>query len=127
MVELFLPAHWSLETDALYRPFRTETVTSYNGSTSKPYPGSYATWEIPVMGKYRFAVGRVIKPILEAGPSFRISSNFSNYGFTAGAGLETSIRIVKIAPVLRYTHWAAGSSYTNAIPNQVELLVGFAF
>jgi hypothetical protein len=43
--------------------------------------------------------------------------------------MEDHLRALKIAPALRYTHWAADNSpgATGAIPNQAELLVGFSF
>jgi hypothetical protein len=125
-VELALPKRFSVEVDAIYRPLRTETVTTFNGMKSDPFPGSNATWEIPVMAKYRFAMG-LIRPFVEAGPSFRLpANNLSNYGFTAGAGIEMHLRMLKIAPSLRYTRWAPDNP-NGTIPNQALILVGFAF
>ena len=125
-VELALPKRFSIEADAIYRPLRTETVTTFNGMKSNPFASSIATWEIPVMAKYRFATG-FIRPFVEGGPTFRLpANNLSNYGFTAGAGIETHLRTLKIAPSLRYTHWAPDNP-SGTIPNQALILVGFAF
>ena len=125
-VELALPMHFSVEADAIYRPLRAEIVTTFNGMKSNPYPGSYATWEIPVLAKYRFAMG-FIRPFVEAGPSFRPpAAGLSNYGVTAGAGIEAHLRALKIAPSLRYTHWTPDNP-SGIVPNQAEILVGFAF
>jgi hypothetical protein len=53
----------------------------------------------------------------------------SHVGITAGAGIETSVRRLKIAPVVRFTRWAADKRTLSSItkPNQVELLVGVSF
>jgi hypothetical protein len=89
----------------------------------------------------------IVKPFVEAGPSFRAKgsslSQLSGKGFTFGAGIEAKILKLRIAPVIRYTHWGSDSQGTGiacagvcvAIPaaappsqqNQAEFLVGFSF
>jgi hypothetical protein len=124
-VEFGLPKGWSMEADAIYRPLRTETVTTFNGMSSNPSSGSIATWEFPVLAKYSFAVGPT-RPFVEGGPSFRLpAADLSNYGLTAGAGIEARLHLLKIAPSVRYTHWASDTS--GSIPNQAEILAGFSF
>ncbi|HYI97695.1 MAG TPA: hypothetical protein VEX68_29415, partial [Bryobacteraceae bacterium] len=94
------------------------------------------TWQIPVLGKYRFRPESTIRPLVEAGPSFRLSGNLngytpSRYGFTAGGGIDADYKALRIAPVLRYTRWAADSRLwfmdAGTVRNQVEFLVSFTF
>ena len=67
------------------------------------------TWEFPLLAKYRFPTRR-LQPLIELGPSFRATGNLndadpSHFGITAGAGIETSLSRLKIAPVVRFTRW----------------------
>jgi hypothetical protein len=70
---------------------------------------------------------------VEIGPSFRSSGNLngtvpSSYGGTFGLGIEAHARKLKLAPVLRYTHWAGEGLYEpHTKRNQMELLVGLSF
>jgi hypothetical protein len=109
MVGMILPMNFSVEINALYRPLGEGTTT----------------WELPVFAKYKFP-GRLLKPLIEAGPAFRLPATgaISNHGITVGGGVEFSARLLKIAPEIRYTRWATDS---QTFPNQVELLVGFHF
>jgi hypothetical protein len=125
-----LPKHFSVEVNGLYHPLRSETVITYNGMKGTPYLGSTATWELPVLAKYKFSTHSV-KPFVEAGPSFRLppGGQFSNHGVTMGAGIELQARLLKIAPEVRFIHWAADTppGGSGTIPNQAELLVAFYF
>jgi hypothetical protein len=51
----------------------------------------------------------------------------SPFGPTAGAGIETHFRRLKIAPEVRYTYW--GPEFGPPVPrrSQTELLAGFFF
>ena len=147
MVEVLLPASFGVEVDALYRPLSLvnnftvlPAITRLTGNT----PG---TWEFPILAKYRLPLLPVVKPFVEAGPSFRTRDSsiswISNKGFTLGGGIEVKILRLRIAPQLRYTHWGSdgqsiGSIATgaaNAVAsfappsqrNQAEFLVGFSF
>jgi hypothetical protein len=129
-LEVALLNHVFVETDAVYHSIEVSRrdVLS-NGQVADSYSGAEGrTWEFPVLGKYKFGAGRAT-PFLEAGPSFRLlTENSSNFGITAGAGLEVRVRALKIAPVLRFTHWGPQgyhSPSTDVILNQVELLTGF--
>jgi hypothetical protein len=127
-VELKLPNHLSVEVDALYHPLRAEYSTSFNGNVPTHYQSSIATWELPVLARYTFST-RWVKPALEGGPSFRLpASGLSNYGATAGLGFEAHFHLLRIAPVVRFTHWAPDSitSSSRTLQNQVEFLVRFA-
>ena len=124
----------SVEIDALYRPMNlTMAGVRPDGSLHSISPATVVTWELPVLAKYRFGSGSV-KPFIEAGPSFRSSGNLndaepSTYGGTAGLGVETRFLKLRIAPVLRYTHWAADPDFATSRTkrNQVEALIGLSF
>jgi hypothetical protein len=66
-------------------------------------------------------------------PAFRLATELigsSPYGVTAGAGIETRVWRLAIAPAVRYTHWGRNSlNLTDFVPfqNQVEALAGFSF
>jgi len=80
---------------------------------------------------------RLIKPFLEAGPSFRDvrlnSADLAWGGFTAGGGVELKPGRLKIGPEIRYTRWGADSRTNlnefNPVSNlnQAELLLGLSF
>jgi len=135
MIEVGLP--WrglSVEIDALYRPMNlTMAAVGPDGSLNSISPATVVTWELPALVKYRFG-SRPLKPFIEAGPSFRVAGNLngaapSTYGGTAGLGVEAQLGKLRIAPVVRYIHWAADPDYAGSRTkrNQVELLVGLSF
>lgn len=135
-VELELNRRWSIEANGLYRPFRAVNVGFHPRFGEFRFEFTVLTWQIPVLGKYRFRPGSVVRPVVEAGPSFRLSGNLnsynpSRYGFTAGGGVETDYKALRVAPLLRYTRWAADSrpwwSGAGTAPNQLELLVAVTF
>ena len=133
MVEIALAPHWSTEMDGLYRPLNFAiTLVRSNQLPAPGSPSTVVTWEFPILAKYRIAAGPA-KPFLEAGPSFRSSGNLngtapSSYGGTAGLGLEAHAGPLKIAPVVRFTHWAGEGLYQpHTRRNQVELLLGVSF
>jgi hypothetical protein len=132
MVELGLPLHFSLEVDGLYRPLGyTFAGVEPDGTFNSVSPATVVTWEFPVLAKYRFSF-RGARPFVEAGPSFRTTGNLnsanpSHYGVTAGLGVELHVHSLNIAPVVRYTDWAADPVQSvQTIPNQLEFLVGFS-
>jgi hypothetical protein len=127
-LEVHLPRHLSVELDALYKPLRGrfETVLD-NGTMYGPETGTEAaTWQFPVLAKYRLRLGR-LNPFVEAGPSFRLpEESLSTYGIAAGAGVEMHWHALHIAPALRFTHWAAGNSFQSAgfTQNEAAILLG---
>lgn len=139
-IEVRLPFHLGVELDALYRPLHlTDATFSFIGPPpiNRISQGTIATWEFPLLGKYHLA-GRLIRPFVEAGPSFRHGgtntsllgglSVISSHGFTAGGGGEIHLWRLGIAPEFRYTRWAADNypfPFSNV--NQAELLVGLWF
>ena len=97
--------------------------------------------EFPVLAKYRWARPRWT-PLVEAGPSFRLSGNLNGYdpspfGTTAGFGIEKVARGIRLAPTVRYTRWIGErSSIRNnygvyQLPatnhNAVEIFLGVSF
>jgi hypothetical protein len=137
MVEVRLPLHLSVEVDGLYHELEfTDAFIEPNGALNSVSPATVVTWEFPVLAKYRFSLP-LVKPFVEAGPSFRTSGNLnstlpSNHGFTAGVGVEAHPWKLRIAPQIRYTRWAGDrrSPYSFApstVPDQVQFLVGIPF
>ena len=132
MVELHLPLGLSVEGDALYRPIDVGSVNVSPGTVNVAGK-NISSWEFPIVGKYRFLHLPIVKPYVEAGPSFRhVGANyFSNTGFILGIGVEIKILRLRIEPDIRYYRWGADaqSSLTH-LPsqvNQAEFLVGIAF
>ncbi len=131
-VELRLPFGLGAEADALYRPLSFATQSGSAVSSTR-----HNTWEFPILAKYRFGFP-IVKPYVDAGPSFRSTTSktryLSNKGFTLGAGLDIKALILHVSPELRYTRWGSDAkaiansnvaAYSNV--NQVEFLVGVAF
>jgi hypothetical protein len=142
-VELHLPRGFSLQVDALHRAIRSQEnstiavdpATAATRNSGHFYQQTHATWEFPVLAKYRFQLGRV-RPFVEAGPAFRPARNvsgLSNHGATAAAGVETRLGKLRVAPQLRYTRWARDRDRDTylGIPrtrtNEVTALAGEIF
>lgn len=128
MVEIALPKEFSLEVDALYHPLRYRSETTLNGArTGSATFNDAITWDFPVIGKYKFPLGP-LRPFLEAGPSFRLPQNMnglSTAGLATGAGVEGRLSRLKLAPTLRFVHWAADS--TRVTRNQIDVLFSISF
>jgi hypothetical protein len=126
VLEFLLPRSFSLETDAVYVPLRSSTITTVNGFASRPSASGLTTWEFPLLAKYTLRTG-VVAPFAEAGPSFRLpTSGLSTRGITVGVGAQIHSRILKIQPAVRYTRWAQNAfGEPVARPDEVELMVGF--
>ncbi len=135
--EIRLPFSLAVEADALYRPlhFTAFQASSFTGGQS------ITSWEIPIVGKYRFHAP-LVKPYVEAGPTFRalgnlgpvvsgFSEKISEKGFTVGAGVDFKVPFVRISPEIRYSHWGADNTSLGSVvtsnQNQAELLVGVSF
>lgn len=139
MVELRLPFRLSVEADALYHPFNvTEGATNSSTVLSN---NSYSVWEFPIIAKYHFG-GHVLDPFVGAGPEFRTQpgglfsqniTKISNNGFVLTAGLDIKLKIIRISPEIRYTHWGSDNAASAPIAavssnqNQVALLIGLTF
>lgn len=134
MVEFEFPPYLSLEIDALYRPLNFADAIAQPGEAfQNGVSMTVVTWEFPILVKYTIPV-RTLKAFIEVGPSFRSSGNLngtapSNYGGTAGIGIQRNVWKLNVAPVLRFTHWARDGEFfqPRTKRNQLELLVGFSF
>ncbi len=130
-LEVRLPYRLSLEVNALHRSIShaLEITSAFDGRRIRT-TGRLATWEFPVLAKYRFSV-RGLEPFIALGPSFRLRQAFSEsspYGLAAAAGLEMHFGPLRITPGLRYTHWAPDRrAYGGPVRNQAEALVGVSF
>ncbi len=132
MLEYRLPNDWSIEVDALFHPLRFDEDHYAGGTLHNSQPLPVVTWEFPALAKYRFR-WRSWRPFLEAGPSFRTAGNLngtnpSHYGVAAGAGAETRLGRIRIAPEIRYIRWAEDSSLGHPLTHsdQVEVLTSFS-
>lgn len=133
-VEVELPLNLSVEADALYHPLHfTNAIRFPNGTLNSVSPATVVTWEFPILAKYRFPLP-LVKSFGEVGPSFRTSGNLNNtapasHGLTIGIGGETGWHRLKIAPVIRYTHWASDGFALDAFTkqDQVTLLLSLTF
>jgi len=141
MLELHLPLGLGVEADALYHPLNLTTQIYI--APPDVHAGTFQSsitvnsWEFPILGKFHFLRLPLVKPYIEAGPSFRAlanaASHFSSSGFTIGVGVELRISRLRIEPDIRYTRW--GSDMASAIAvgatpsnvNQVAFLIGIAF
>jgi outer membrane protein with beta-barrel domain len=137
-VEVHFPVGFSVEADALYRPLDLAVNTTVISSqTVTANSAGKASWEFPILAKYRFAFP-VVKPYLEAGPSFRAKSSdiswLSDRGLTLGGGVELKLGRVRLGPELRYTHWGSDAGPNSTVlfnppsrTNQAEFLLGISF
>jgi len=135
MGELHLPLGLSVEADALYRPLNLATSNTVVPQTV-PFQTSrnINSFEFPILAKYHFPFP-LVKPYVEAGPSFRAVSisYLSNSGFTMGGGVELKISKVRFGPEIRYTRWGSDGTPSVAVlqapsnVNQAEFLLGLSF
>ena len=131
-VEFQLTKAMSVEADAIYRPLRQSYIaTGSYGTQSIVLSGEskYSSWQFPLLAKLSLWAplgSHFVVPIVEAGPSLRISGAVSHFGVSAGTGVALRLGPIKVSPVLRYTRWQATAN-SNAKPNELNLLVGFLF
>lgn len=134
--ELELSRRFSIEANGLYRPFRADRISQHPALGESHFEFTVVTWQFPALVKYRLRPESRIQPVVEAGPSFRLSGNLnganpSSFGFTAGAGFQTLYQALKISPALRWTRWAEDSNpYPWAFrtgQNQIEFVISFTF
>jgi hypothetical protein len=138
MVELRLPLSLAIEADALYRPVNltTDTQVTPTGPIFHTSRDVY-TWEFPIVGKYRLPLP-VVKPYVEAGPSFRKTGSglswVSDKGATIGGGVELKVGRLRIGPEVRYSRWGSDGQpppgvlfFPPSKRDQAEFLVGLSF
>jgi hypothetical protein len=131
--EFALPKDLSLEFGTLWRPLLAQDVSDYSNGVKARTKFSVLTWEFPLLAKYKPRLFNT-RPFFELGLSFRASGNLngaepSNYGGTAGVGLELRQGNRTIAPAIRFTHWAPdkGRTSTPLRRNQAELIFAVRF
>jgi opacity protein-like surface antigen len=137
MLEVRLPFGLGVEFDALYKRFDQTGESIHVGSTVMKTGNS---WEFPLLGKYR--IGRSFaKPYVEAGVSFNHLSGYlvpfrtlpnppssqpeastTRTGVALGVGIELKLRVVRISPGIRFSHW--GDHFPVPGTNPVDFLLG---
>jgi hypothetical protein len=143
-VELKLPVSLSIELDALYRRM------DYAGSASSVTQNFSANgFEFPLLLKYKLP-SVIARPFVDAGFAFDTLSGLTQTvasktgltsappsakttkGFVMGGGLDFNLKILHIAPEIRYTHWGSSRlvdplSLVTGSRNQAEFLLGITF
>ena len=136
MFEVRLPLSLSIEVDALYHPLNLTTQTQV--IPQAPFTASQllSSWEFPILGKYHFLPLPIVKPYVEAGPSFRASSQgyLSHEGFTLGGGVDVKLGKLRVGPEIRYVRWGSdalattlGAFFAPSQVNQAEFLIGLSW
>jgi len=132
LVSLQLPKRLSIQAQAVYRPWRSSTqVLSADGRRNHLRLKDHRTsWEFPILAQYQWRVRP--GPFVELGPAFRLLQGVygaSPYGVAAGAGVEARVGHLKMAPGLRFTHWARRDPPASTDPRRSEfaILTGFSF
>jgi hypothetical protein len=136
MIDLDLPLGLGVEFDALYRSTGYEVSPNLQTSSS--------SWEFPLLVKYKFK-GAVARPYVGAGVSFRHIGDLSllnqpaqvfqfqsgSTGFVMEGGVRIDLKLIKLAPELRYTYWGNQPLKIGNLvqygQNQVEVLIGLTF
>lgn len=134
MLEFPVHNNLSAEVDGLYRPLHGSDIPVEANSESRKTRFATLTWQFPVLAKYRFRLAGA-RPFVELGPSFRAIGNVeiappSQYGVTAGAGVELRLKKLKIAPTFRYSRWKSGefySSQAHTSANEAQVLTACYF
>ena len=140
VIDLDLPLGLGAEFDLMYYG---SSGYSFNGQST-----SAGAWQFPLLLKYKFGKGPV-RPYVDAGIAFRhlgdikqlgdpsliFSKSQGSRGFVFGGGVRFDLKLIKLAPELRYTHWDnspitlgnLASQVVNYRQNQVEVLIGLTF
>ncbi len=147
-IEVHFPAGFGVEFDALYRRFHYDASSNLvdvivNGTAAN-------AWEFPLLVKYK-TPGVILRPFLDAGFAFDHWSGFKqivqipnslgstktnasgiNKGVVLGAGVELNLRLVRLSPEIRFTHWGAANlddlgGVLRSGQNQAEFLIGLTF
>ncbi len=125
-IDLNLPAGLGVEFDILYRRTGLKTSTATLGANS---------FEFPLLAKYKFP-GTFARLYVDGGFVFRgitdvaYLQNAASKGFAFGAGFQYNLKVFKLSPELRYTHWnneAFQGINIGSARNQTEFLIGISF
>lgn len=128
-LEVRLPKGFAMEGEALYESSVFPSIITGG-----------ASWQFPVLMKYKFGKG-FVRPYVEGGPTFSHITDLadipqlnhrSNFGVVFGGGLEIHALFLRITPEVRYNGFALrnvqapdGTFQSNR--NQAAFLVGFGF
>ncbi|MCC6369048.1 MAG: hypothetical protein IT165_36460 [Bryobacterales bacterium] len=134
-VEADLGKGISVEGNALHRTLHLQRRLIFaDGTVRNEGETTPTTWEWPILAKYRLPRRGAVRPFIEAGPSFRTRHNQapaepSQFGATAGAGVELRFARVRISPALRYTRWRYDGDYPRAATkrDQIEFVTGISY
>ena len=156
MVQIGLPARFSVEVDALYR--RVGSVSDPVAPSTLYWDHSRQrvnSWEFPLLLRYTFRLP-AIQPYLEAGYAPRVGSGYIDsygmshgaapfflgpvpygyhtdtswdvsHGIMAGGGVQFSAGRWRVSPEIRYTSWHAPALASQTAQNQVDLMVGIGW
>jgi opacity protein-like surface antigen len=133
MLELRLPAGFSIELDALYRRFSYSSISNPIDLLINQRTTANA-WEFPLVAKYKFKTS-IARPYVEGGIAWDTLTglkqdiqqtviptktttttssstptelhNSTTKGFVLGFGLDVKALVIHIAPEIRYTRWGA--------------------
>jgi hypothetical protein len=139
-VEVHLPLHFSVELDAVWRQSSFSTAGGH--FTIGPEDSSVSDWQLPLLAKYQFPVGRA-HLFFDAGPVYRhVSteatsvprpSRANSAGAAIGVGVSLQFLHLRLEPEVRYTRWiisafsAAYAGPVQSTDNQADVLVGLTF
>jgi len=128
--------NFSLEADALYAPLSLTTLGNPSRTVLVLFPSpsiqTFNAWQFSLTGIYKFPPAFVL-PFFEAGPTMRAATSpfggdLSHIGITAGIGVESKVRWLRIAPEVRFVHWGHDGPYAGFIyasrQNQAQVLLG---
>ncbi|HET9131825.1 MAG TPA: hypothetical protein VFO86_12800, partial [Terriglobia bacterium] len=131
----------SFEFEALYRPVRDISRIDYmppvdlgNGVTvgSQSISGTDHTWEFPTFAKFRLPTFRT-HTVFEFGSILQSTQEGTEFGITAGVGVEVPVKRLSIVPRLRYTRWPSKSAGSDPLTglltprqDQFAIVVGFS-
>lgn len=132
-VELKLPFHLAIEGDVIKRNAHSQyRSTETENGVASTYTGNYSfnMWQFPVLAKWTPVkmplLSRDWRPVIEAGPSFRLPVGITRFGFTTGLGLEHPLWKFTIEPTLRYTRWQS-DPYNPVKPDELDVILGLRF
>jgi hypothetical protein len=131
---------FGVEFDLLFRRFDQTAPSVSSGAVSR----TGRSWETPILAKYVFGSSR-LRPFVSGGATFlRVSDYLTTYrnlpsvpaeqpavsftraGFVVGGGLEWRAGMLRIAPQIRGSRWAAHDALPTADGNSIDFLVGIS-
>lgn len=156
-VEIRLPLNLAIEFDALYESLRFDYSAGRSGLALENSTTRAASWQFPLLLKYRFGSARV-RPYVAGGVAAyyigdirqtgeiitslpedvrttlsRVGNSFANGGGVVGGGLEVRLGPLRIGPEIRFTRWAVEKSVGTSVvslrlnQSQTHFLVSASF